>query len=96
MLAEVALQQADAGLIVVGEQSEARSAIVAYAGTVAIAAQGGEWVLLPGPADHENPFVGRPFVERVDSDGGTAVPPCWTAASTRCCRRDRSIHSSAW
>ena len=26
-------------------------------------------MLMPGPDYHQNPFVGRPFVERTDSDG---------------------------
>lgn len=42
---------------------------VAYLGEVARRAAGGDWVLLPGDPAHENPFVGRPFVERLDSDG---------------------------
>jgi hypothetical protein len=47
----------------------AKPAAVAYIGEVARRAAGGDWVLLPGPADHANPFVGRPFVERLDSEG---------------------------
>lgn len=42
---------------------------VAYLGEVARRTAGGDWVLQPGPSDHSNPFVGRPFVERVDADG---------------------------
>lgn len=76
VLAQVALEDADAGHLAEGVQGDARAAYVAYLGTVAIGAAGGSWVLLQRPDNHENPFVGRPFVERTDSDGDrrTALP----------------------
>lgn len=69
VLAEVALDDIDAGHLRAAEQGDVRSAYVAYLGSVLIGAAGGDWVFLPGPADHQNHFVGRPFVERVDADG---------------------------
>lgn len=69
VLAQVALEDADAGHLARGTQGAVRAAYVAYLGTVLIGAAGGAWVLMPGPDDHQNPFVGRPFVERTDSDG---------------------------
>ena len=69
VLAQVALEDADAGHLAEGAKGEVRAAYVAYLGTVLIGAAGGSWVFLPGPDDHDNPFVGRPFVERTDSDG---------------------------
>jgi hypothetical protein len=64
---------------------------VAYLGEVARRAAGGDWVLLPGPADRSNPFVGRPFVERLDADGDRRTMVVDTLVDLLVARREAGV-----
>jgi hypothetical protein len=65
------LVRADAAAGNLGPSGDAEllAAFEAYLGEVALGAAGGEWVLMPGAPNGVNPFVGRPFVERIEDDG---------------------------
>jgi len=69
VVSELLLEDGASDAFSSGAVQDAKDPYVAYVGEVALAAAGGSWVLVDGPRDSKNPFVGRPFVERLgDSD----------------------------
>lgn len=69
-LEQIVRADAAAGNLGPSGDAELLLAFEAYLGEVALGAAGGEWVLVPGSPGGANPFVGRPFVERL-VEGGT-------------------------
>ena len=68
-LAALAVDDIDAGLLHWQGSGPLKDAYVAYLGEVALRASEGTWVLHPGDAHGNNPYVGRPFVGRFTEAG---------------------------